>query len=150
MTRTLLLSLHIASIASWLGADVVQHAVRRRWDRADAGSALAWARMVHWMHDRYYAVVVLFIVASGVGLVFESDWSWSSGFIWVGISTVVLGGVLGGVVLKKLYASQVAAWEAGDEQAARAARRRSVPIEVFLTAAVLVSVLAMVDGWMPG
>jgi hypothetical protein len=92
----------------------------------------------------------VFVALTGVGLVFEGDWSWSSGFIWVGISTVVAGGVLGGVVLKRLYAKQVTGWETGDEDAAREAHGRSVPIEVFLTAAVLVTILAMVDKWMAG
>jgi hypothetical protein len=147
-TRTVLLSLHIASIASWLGADVLQHAVRRRWQNATGDAALAWARMVFWLHDRYYAVVAGLIALTGVGLVFDGDWSWGSGFIWVGISTVVAGGVFGGVVLKRLYAKQVEALEKGDSAAAHEAHGRSVPIETFLTTAVLVTILAMVSKWM--
>jgi hypothetical protein len=147
MTRTLLLALHIAAIASWLGADVLQHALRRRWERESAEVAHAWARMQFFLHDRYYAVVAVVIALTGVGLVFESDWSWSSGFVWVGIGTVVLGGVLGGVVLKSLAKQEIAAWERGDPDAARAFQRRMLPVELLLTAAVLVAILAMVDKW---
>jgi hypothetical protein len=147
-SRTVLLSLHIASIASWLGADMVQHAVRRRWQRETGDAALAWARMVFWLHDRYYAVVAGLIALTGVSLVLDGDWSWGSGFIWVGISTVVAGGVLGGVVLKGLAKRQIDALEAGDSEAEAATRRRMLPIEVFLTLAVLVTILAMVSKWM--
>ncbi|HUR55399.1 MAG TPA: hypothetical protein VMZ71_14795 [Gemmataceae bacterium] len=146
-TRTVLLSLHIAAIASWLGADMLQHAVRRRWQRETGDAALAFARMVHWLHDRYYAVVAGLIALTGVGLVFDGDWSWGSGFIWVGISTVVLGGVLGGVVLKLLSKKQVDALEAGDSGAAHETHGRAVPIEMFLTTAVLVTIVAMVGKW---
>ncbi len=147
-TRTILLTLHVASIASWFGADVLQHAVRRRWERETHEAKTAWARMVFWLHDRYYAVVAVLIALTGVGLVFDGDWSWGSGFIWSGISTVVAGGVLGGVVLKGLAKKQVAALEAGDAEAEAATRRRMLPIEVFLTTAVLVTILAMVTKWM--
>jgi hypothetical protein len=143
----MLLSLHIAAIASWLGADVLQHAVRRRWERESGDAALAWARMVFWLHDRYYAVVVAIILATGVGLVVDGDWSWSSGFVWVGISMLVTGAILGGIVLKSLAKREVTARETGDAVAADAAYHRRVPIEILLTALVLVTVVAMVSKW---
>src|SRR4051812_49402973 len=60
-TRTILLTLHIAAIASWLGADVMQHAMRHRWHNEPSDAIKAWARMQFWLHDRYYAVVALLI-----------------------------------------------------------------------------------------
>lgn len=146
-SRTILLSLHIAAMASWFGADIVQHAGRHRWENETLEAKKAWARMLFWMHDRYYAVVVVVIVITGVALVFEGDWSWGSGFIWVGFGTVVAGGMLGGVVLKGLAKKRVAALEAGDADGARAASRRMLPIEVILTAAVLITIVAMVQKW---
>jgi len=146
-TRTILLTLHIAAIASWLGADVVQHAMRHRWQKATPEAAKAWAGMQFWLHDRYYAVVVVVILASGIALVQDGHWAWSSKFIWVGIATIVAGGTLGGIGLKALAKKRVAALDANDTQAAAAAERRALPIELLLTAFVLVTVVAMVHRW---
>lgn len=146
-TRTILLSVHIAAIASWLGADVVQHAMRHRWQRESAEVTKVWARMQFWLHDRYYAVVVGLILASGIALVQEGHWSWSSTFIWVGLATIAAGGTLGGIGLKGLARKRVDALDAGDTRAAAAAERRALPIELLLTAFVLVTVVAMVDKW---
>ena len=145
--RTALLALHITAIASWLGADVVQHAMRHRWQRETAEAAKAWARMVFWLHDRYYAVVAVLILASGVALVQDGSWGWSSKFIWVGIATIVAGATLGGIGLKGLAMKRVEALDAGDAESAAAAERRALPIELLLTAFVLVTVVAMVHKW---
>lgn len=145
--RTLLLSLHIASIASWLGADVMQHAARRRWVGESPDAVKAWARMQFWLHDRYYAVVAVLILVTGIALVFEGDWSWTSNFIWVGVATVVAGGLFGGVVLKGLARKRIDALESGDDAGAEMARKRAVPIEIFLTVFVLVTIVAMVHRW---
>jgi hypothetical protein len=146
-TRTVLLTLHIAAIASWLGADVLQHAMRHRWASETPEANLAWARMQFWFHDRYYALVVAVILASGVALVVEGDWGWSSGFVWVGIGTLVAGGTLGGIGLKGLARKRGDALAAGDAEGASAASRRAVPIELLLTALVLVTIVAMVHKW---
>ena len=146
-TRTILLTLHIATIASWLGADVVQHAMRHRWQSETPEATKAWARMQFWLHDRYYAVVAVLILASGIALVQDGHWGWSSKFIWVGIATIVAGGTLGGIGLKGLAKTRVDALDANDAQRAAAAERRALPIELLLTAFVLVTVVAMVHRW---
>lgn len=146
-SRTILLSLHIAAVASWLGADIVQHAMHHRWKNESLEVNLGWVRMQHFLHDRYYAIVAVLILLTGVGLVFDGDWSWGSNFIWVGFATIVIGGVGGGVFLKGLSTQKLAALEAGDAAAAEAATKRALPIELFLTASVLVSIVAMVHRW---
>lgn len=146
-SRTILLSLHIAAVASWLGADVLQHAVRRRWHRESVEANRAWAAMVFWLHDRYYAVVAALILVTGIGLVFDGDLGWSSTFIWVGIAAVFAGGTLGGIVLKGLARDRIAALESGDTQAAESAHKRAFPIELILTTVVLATIVAMVHRW---
>jgi len=146
-SHTIWLSLHIAAIASWLGADVLQHSMRHRWRRETAEATKAWARMQFWLHDRYYAVVAVLILASGIALVQDGHWGWSSKFIWVGIATIVAGATLGGIGLKGLAKKRVDALDASDLQAAAAADRRALPIELLLTAFVLVTVVAMVHRW---
>lgn len=146
-TRTILLTLHIAAVASWLGVDVLQHAMRRRWQKERSEATKAWARTQFWLHDRYYAVVAVLILVSGVALVQEGRWAWSSTFIWVGIATIVAGATLGGIGLKGLAKNRIDALEASDTHAAVAAERRALPIELLLTAFVLVAVVAMVHKW---
>ncbi len=146
-SRTILLTLHIAAIASWLGADMLQYAMLGRWRKESVEGQAAWARMQFFAHDRYYAAVAVLILLTGLGLVFDGDWSWGSNFIYVGLGAIVLGGVLGGVGLKGLAKKRVDALEAGDVAAAEAAHRRALPIELFLTAYVLVTILAMVKRW---
>ena len=146
-TRTMLLTLHITAIASWLGVDVAQHAMRHRWQKETSEATKAWARMQFWLHDRYYAVVAVLILVTGIALVQDGHWGWSSGFIWVGIATIVAGATLGGIGLKGLAKTRVEALEASDAHAAVATDRRSLPIELMLTAFVLVTVAAMVHKW---
>lgn len=146
MAHTILLAMHITAIASWLGADIVQHAMRHRW-QAEPEATKAWARMQFWLHDRYYAVVAVLILATGIALVQNRHWGWSSKFIWVGIATIVAGGTLGGIGLKGLAKKRIDALEANDAQAATRAERRALPIELLLTAFVLVTVVAMVHKW---
>jgi hypothetical protein len=146
-TRTVLLTLHIAAIASWLGADVVQHAMRHRWQRETSEVSEAWARMQFWLHDRYYAVVAVLILVTGIALVQHEHWAWSSTFIWVGLATIAAGATLGGIGLKGLAKKRIEALEASDADGAEAADRRALPIELLLTAFVLVTVVAMVHKW---
>ena len=86
-------------------------------------------------------------IASGVALVQNGHWGWSSKFIWVGIATVVAGGTLGGIGLKGLAKKRIDALDASDTESAAAAERRAMPIELLLTAFVLVTVVAMVHKW---
>ena len=146
-TRTILLTLHITAIASWLGADVAQHAMRHRWQKETSEATKAWARMQFWLHDRYYAVVAGLILVTGIALVQDGHWGWSSTFIWVGIATIVAGATLGGIGLKGLAKKRIDTLEAGDTQGAAEVERRALPIELLLTVFVLVSVVAMVHKW---
>jgi hypothetical protein len=146
-THTLLITLHIAAIASWLGADVVQYAMRHRWKRETSEATKAWARMQFWLHDRYYAVVAVLTLVTGIALVQHEHWGWSSKFIWVGLATIAAGATLGGIGLKGLAKKRVEALEASDADAVVATDRRSLPIELLLTAFVFVTVAAMVHKW---
>ena len=103
--------------------------------------------MQFWLHDRYYVVVAVLILASGIALVQDGHWGWSSKFIWVGVATIVAGVTLGGIGLKGMAKKRVDALDASDTQTAAAVDRRALPIELSLTAFVLVTVVAMVHRW---
>jgi hypothetical protein len=139
--------LHIAAVAGWLGANYVQLLLARRFARSDQLSALAWTRASMWLGQRYYPVVAVVILASGVLLVLDNDWSWGAGFVWVGLSVVVLGGVIGGAVLAPLTDQLIKALEGGDITEADRRQRRIVTVGLLDTALILIAVLAMVHKW---
>jgi hypothetical protein len=146
-TRTLLLALHIAAGASWLGADVLVHVLTPRLERDNTEVATAWARAQVWLHDRYYAVVAVVLLVTGVLLVLHGHWSWSSDFIWVGVGAVVLGAALGGGGLGSLAKRRLAALESGDETTAADTSRKLRGLGVVVTLLPIVAILAMVDKW---
>lgn len=147
MTRTLLLALHITGAAAWLGANLVQLALNPRFERGETAVAAAWTRQQVWLGERYYGPVGALIAVTGVLLVLDGDWSWSSGFVWVGIAVVIVGGVLGVVAFAPLTRGRAEALERGDAAAADQARRRTTGLALLDTALVLLAVLAMVDKW---
>jgi hypothetical protein len=146
-TRTWLLALHITSVAGWLGANFVQIVLTPRFGRERPDVAAAWTRQQIFLGRRYYNVVGALIGVSGVLLVLDGDWDWSSGFIWVGIAVLVLGGVMGVAVFGPLATRRLAALESGESDAAARAQRRIMPVAVLDTALVVLAVLAMVHKW---
>ena len=147
MTRTLVLALHIAGVAAWLGANFVQLVLSPRFAKGPSDVAAAWTRQTIWLGERYYIAAGALIAITGVTLVLDGGWSWSSGFIWVGIIVVVIGAVMGAAGFGPLAKQRADALEAGDTAAADAAQGRIMPLALVDTALVLTAVLAMVDKW---
>jgi hypothetical protein len=147
-TRTIVLALHITGVAAWLGANFVQLVLSPRFARGPADAAAAWTRQTIWLGERYYIAAGGLIAVTGVILVLDGDWSWSSGFIWVGIAVVVIGAVMGGTLFGPLAKQRAVALESGDGPTADAVQRRITPLGFLDTALVLTAVLAMVDKWM--
>jgi hypothetical protein len=77
----------------------------------------------------------------------HGHWGWSSKFIWVGLGTIAAGATLGGIGLKGLAKKRIDALEANDAEGGAVADRRSLPIELSLTAFALVAVAGMVEKW---
>ncbi len=146
-TRTLLLTLHVALAAAWIGADFAVHVLSPRLYEESTATQTSWARQILWLHEKYYAVVAVLILVTGVLLVLDGDWSWSSGFIWVGVVAIIGGATLGGGGLGSLAKQQLAGLESGDSAAVAAARSRMVPLSLVVTALPVITVLAMVDKW---
>ena len=146
-TREILLTLHIVFVAGWLGADILQFAITPRLDSDSKQSELAWARQTQWFHERYYPMVAVGVLATGIWLVIDGPWKWSSGFIWVGVGAIVAGATLGGGLLGSLSKRRTAALEAGDAGLAGELKRKAVPVNVFLAVVPVVAILAMVDKW---
>jgi hypothetical protein len=92
-------------------------------------------------------VVAGLILVTGIALVQAGHWGGSSKFFWVGIATIAAGATLGGIGLKGLAKKRIDALEVSDTQGAAAVERRALPIELLLTAFVLVTVMVMVNKW---
>ena len=124
-TRTLLLAIHITAVGGWVGANFVQLVLSPRFAKGPANVAAAWTRQIIWLGERYYIAVGVTIAVTGVLLVLDGSWSWSSGFIWVGITVVILGAIMGGAVFGPLAKQRAEALEADDVPRADAAQSRA-------------------------
>jgi hypothetical protein len=148
MTRNLLLLLHIAGVAAWLGANFVQLVLSPRFARGPADVAATWARQTIFLGERYYTAAGGLIGVTGVLLVLDGDWGWGSGFIWVGVAVIVIGAVMGVAFFAPLAKRQIAVLDSGDGPGATAVLvRRIIPLALLDTTLVLTAVLAMVDRW---
>ena len=139
--------MHITSVAAWLGANFVQLVLSPRFARAPRDVAAEWTRQIVFLGERYYGVVGALLGLSGVLLVLDGDWSWSSGFIWVGVAVIVIGAVMGVAVFSPLARRRVAALDAGDDATAAQAQSRIMPLGLLDTALILTAILAMVHKW---
>jgi uncharacterized membrane protein len=148
MGHALLLALHIASVAGWLGANYVQLVLVTRFERDGRDAALAWTRQSNWLGERYYNVVGALIAITGVLLVLTTPWSWGDPFVWVGLTVIVVGAVIGLSVFGPVGKRRQKALEDGDNAAAAATLRTIVGFSVFDTGLVLLAVVAMVSKWM--
>ena len=146
-SRTIVLALHITGVAAWLGANFVQAVLTPRFAKERADIAAAWTRQTIWLGERYYTAVGALIGITGVILVLDNDWDWSSKFIWVGIGVIVIGAILGGAVFGPLAKQRVAALEAGDMETAEKTVGKIIPFAILDTVLVLLAVLAMVHKW---
>ena len=146
-TRTLLLTLHVALAAAWIGADFAVHVLSPRLYKESTATQTSWARQILWLHEKYYAVVAVLILVTGVLLVLDGDWSWSSGFIWVGVVAMIGGATLGGGGLGSLAKKQLAGLETGTTGPPWRRPAPHVPLSLVVTALPIITVLAMVDKW---
>ena len=148
MVRTLLLAAHLAGMAAWLGANFTQLAVARFYGHQPTEARLAWVRATGLMATRYYNTAGALIGATGVGLVLHGHWSWSSGFIWVGIAVLVIGGAMGTGGFVPTSARLAAALRAEQPEEVRRLDRRILVLAIVDTTLVLTTVLAMVHKWL--
>ncbi len=149
-SRTLVLALHITGVAAWLGANFVQLVLAPRFAKAPSDVSVAWSRQTIWLGERYYPLAGALIGITGVILVLDNDWSWSSKFVWVGIAVIVIGGALGGAVFGPLAKRRIGALESGAESTAASIQSRINLFGILDTLLVLTAVLAMVHRWKAG
>lgn len=148
MTRTLLLAGHIIAVAGWLGANFVQIVLAPRLGSDRPAIAADWTRQTIWLGQRYYPVAGALIAISGVLLWLDGPWTWGTGFPWVGVGVVFIGGAMGGMVFGPLAERRANALDAGDTHTADRALSTTLKAAYLDTALVLLALVAMVHKWM--
>jgi hypothetical protein len=146
MTRNLMLLAHIASVAAWLGANILQLVIGPRLRARGGEVAKQWAETGEFLGRRYYNVIGGLVAVTGIGLVFHGHWEWK-GFVLVGIAMVVIGGVTGVAGFAKQFKNEIAARTEGDEAGAKRAAHNITSLAYMDTFLLLVTMLAMIDRW---
>ena len=146
MTRHLLLLAHIASVAAWLGANILQLVVGPRLRSRGGVVARQWAETGEFLGRRYYNVVGALVAITGIALVLHGHWRWR-GFVLVGIAMVVVGGITGIFGFDKLFKREVAARTAGDDATARRVTHNITSLAYMDSFLLLLTMLAMIDRW---
>src|SRR2546421_1730659 len=136
----------IASRLRFVSVNLTRRSPRRESYRPLRGEALL-VRLDALYESLAYAVVAVLILVTGIALVQDGHWGWSSTFIWVGMATILAGATLGGIGLKGLAKKRIDMLEVRDTHGVASVERRALPIEFLLTVFVLISVVAMVHKW---
>jgi uncharacterized membrane protein len=145
MYRDTLLVIHITAVAAWLGCNLTQLFLGPWFAGQPGAVAAAWYEATARLASRYYNIAGTALAVSGVLLVRESGYSWSAGFVAVGITVVVIGGLLG--VLFFAPTGRTLAAAERDGSPAGALVRRYALVACVDTVFVLTAVLAMVKRW---
>ena len=143
MFRNVLLALHIAAVAAWLGCNLTQFFIAPWFARQGGAAAVAWFDATGRLARMYYNVAGTLLAVTGVLLVRESGFHWSAGFVAVGITVVVIGGLVG--VL--FFAPDGARLAEAERSGRPVALRRYLAVLTVDTTLVLTAVLAMVAKW---
>lgn len=141
--RNLLLAVHIAAAAAWLGANFVQLALTPQFAKKGGEITAAWFDAASWLGKRYYSLAGAVLALTGILLVQETAYDWSAGFVAVGITVIVIGAVLG----VAFFAPEGERLAAASREGRPVASGRYLGVALLDTALVLAAVCAMVWRW---
>lgn len=146
--RTLLLSIHIVSVAAWLGGNFTQMFLMRGFSAGDSALAAAWFRGSANMAKIYYSIAGVLLTATGVGLVLDNDaWSFGSGFVTVGFVAVIVGAVTGVTFFGPRAKRAVEEFESGRIAEGRKSAASIGTVAMVDTVIIVIALVAMVSHW---
>lgn len=144
MTR-LLLIVHIASAAIWLGGNFTQGVLAPHFARADATAAAAWHLGTVKMLRFLYMPAAILILITGILMVAGSTvYGFGTPFVSIGFLVVIVGVVLGMAFFGPLARKAAGFYESGDTAAVRPIESRIAVLGVVDTLLVLLAVVVMV------
>lgn len=144
-----LLIIHVLAAATWVGAGVFSGFAGSRMARQGGPAALGWAKVSREAAVKVFNPAGILTALSGILLVIFSDaYDWGDAFVTVGLTVVVINGVIGGAVHRPISDKMISALEGDDYETAgrlgkQAAIWGSVSIALLIVA---VSVMVMKTG----
>jgi len=143
--REILLTLHIAGVGTWLGANVVQAVVPSAAARVSTAALAGWYRVTSMLSRRLYMPAAILILITGILLVLENEvYSFGSVFVTIGFAMIIIGAVLGVVVFDPGGKAAAEAVESEEPSAIRAAVARVARWGLVDTLLLLFTITAMV------
>ncbi|MCB0973984.1 MAG: hypothetical protein KDB86_05430 [Actinobacteria bacterium] len=139
--------IHIAAVATWFGANMVQAFVSRSVVSSSREVRLWWSDNLLAMARVLYNVAGIVVLITGVGLVIDGDISMASTFVSIGFLAVIIGAGLGMGVFAPGLRKYSAAVKAGNETEAKAIWDRLGMFGILDSAILLLTIYAMVDHW---
>lgn len=139
--------IHIAAVATWFGANMVQAFVSRSAVTSSREVRLWWSDNLLAMARILYNVAGIVVLFTGIGLVIDTDISMGSTFVSIGFLAVVVGAVLGMAVFAPGLRKYSAAVKEGNESEAKAIWDRLGMFGILDSAILLLAIFAMVDKW---
>ncbi len=140
-----LLIIHVLSAATWIGAGVLSGFAGSRMAGEGGPAALGWARVSRDASLKVFIPAAILTALSGIAMVSLSDaYDWGDAFVMIGLTVVVIGGVIGGAVHRPTAEKMVVALESGDYEAAARFGKRAAIAGAVTIALLIVAVTAMV------
>lgn len=141
----LLLFIHIAAVATWVGAGVVQLIVNPAMHRAGGATAAAWMRQTVRLGRVLFSPAAVIVLITGIWMVIrESIYDFEQAFVVIGFIAVVLGAFLGIRVYGPGGTQVAELHEAGDSAAAGQKLSRLLTIAAAEIGFLLFTIWAMV------
>ncbi len=146
--RTLLLFLHIAAVAAWLGAALAQQVLVPRFRRAEAGPRSTYHLGAVELGVKLYTPAAIIVLITGILLVINGDaFSFANRFVSLGFLAVIVGAALGMAFYGPKGRETARLLESGDTDAASRIESRIVQVGMLEILLLLVTTLAMVAKW---
>lgn len=147
--RELLLTIHIVSVAAWLGGDFGQLFVLRVVRRRGGETAATWFRALAAMGSSYFNIAGALVFVTGIAMLLLDNTigSFSSTFVTIGFITVIVGGAMGVLFFVPRSRATADQYESGDTDGADQNARAISWGLVFDAALVTVTIAAMVGKW---
>lgn len=100
--RDLLLFLHIAGVAGWIGGGLFGIYAGGQLAKLGGEASGRGLEAIFTKATAYFGTVFVVVVGTGVGLVLVEDaWSWGDTFIWIAVGVIILSGIWEGLVARK-------------------------------------------------
>ena len=145
----LLLVVHIASVAIWLGSNLAMGIGSSRAEAASADVNAWWAETQGFLGRTLKNAAFILLLVTGLGLVGASDkvYEFKNPFVSVGFLVVIIGGAFGGMVFAPGCRKIAESFRNGDTEAAKAEIHKLGAIGALESFLVIVTICFMVFKW---